>query len=89
MFSGPAADEAATLLKRADLPKSVLEQLDRVRTDFGRSIGFRREADGRIRCYVAELHSGEIVKSFTRQSFEDALIDAVVDIAPPSGEQRT
>jgi hypothetical protein len=62
------------------------ERLALIATDFGWHFGFAQEPDGSWFWLVVDAETDEPIKSGTAPTWQDALIDCVKDLAPPSAE---
>jgi hypothetical protein len=62
------------------------QRLTEIATDFGWNIGFAEEPDGSWFWLVADAKTGEPIKSGTASTWQDALIECVEDLVPPSDE---
>lgn len=67
------------------IPEDERKRLSKF-TDFGWHIGFSQEPDRAIFWAVAD-ENGEILKTGVADEWQDALIECVMDLVPPSGEK--
>jgi hypothetical protein len=67
------------------IPGVERDRLEKVASEFGWYIGFVREPDGRFRWFVFD-ENREPLKHGIATEWDDALLQAITDIYPPSGE---
>lgn len=70
--------------EKIEVPANLIERLEA----YDQAVLFGDEPDGRVRAYLVNMRTGEIIRSVVEDDLIDAYLELGVDFRPPSPEGR-